>query len=114
MRFASLRELEICAYSVRSGSCSGRRTSMTRSETFAISSAECVLALGQMGFVVVRREPGNTVLASERAIVRVPDVLVVSPDLLGGILVTARVSHADFFQVLEELTTQQELKCLDL
>lgn len=87
---------------------------MTRTDTFAVSSAECVLALGQLGFVVLRREAGRTVLASERAIVTVPDVLVVSPDLLRSILATARVSYDAFTRKLEELTTQPELTCLDL
>ncbi len=86
---------------------------MIRSDTFAVSGAECVIALCQMGFEVARREPGRTLLRRASSIVLVPDLLVLPSVLLDRILEGADVSYAALFAAIEDLQTQPELRCVE-
>ena len=86
---------------------------MTRPDTFAISGAECVFALSELGFVVVRREPGRTILRNGRSMVIVPDRLVLPRMVLEAIVERAKVSHGALLSVLEDLPTQPELPRLE-
>jgi hypothetical protein len=84
-----------------------------QSDSFAVSGAECVVALCQLGLVVARREPGRTILRSGQSIVVVPDLLVLPATVFDTIVDCARVSHAALLSVLEDLPTQPELRCLE-
>ena len=82
---------------------------MGRSETFALSGTECVVALGQLGFVVTRREPGQTVMRRLGRIVVVPDVLELKSTLLDRILRDADLSYGALLRAIDELPTDPEL-----
>ncbi len=82
---------------------------MGRKETFALSGNECVVALGQLGFVVTRREPGQTVMRQFNRIVVVPDVLELSTSLLDRILRDADLSYGALLRAIDELPTDPEL-----
>lgn len=86
---------------------------MSRPDTFAISGAECVVALCQLGFAVVRRDAGRTVLRSMRSTVIVPDRLVLPRSVLESIVVRAQISYGALLRALEDLPTQPELAVLD-
>jgi hypothetical protein len=87
---------------------------MTRSDTFALSGAECALALRQLGFDVVHREPGRTLLQRRRHLVIVPDVLVLPASVLDAIIEGADVSYEALLSAVEDAPTQTELRCVDL
>jgi len=85
---------------------------MVRSDTFSLSGAECVVALCQLGFAVVRREVGATLLGRAGHVVVVPDRLVLPASALDGILSAADVSYGALLRVLDDLPTQPELTVL--
>ncbi len=78
-----------------------------------ISGAECVLALVLAGFRVKRRAGGQTVLVRRGQHVIVPEVLVLSRDLLEAILADAELTHERFLTLLAEEQTRPDLATLD-
>ena len=73
-----------------------------------ISGAECVLALVIGGFRVKRRAAGRTVLVRGRQHVIVPDVLVLSREVLESILAEADFTHERFLALLAEEQTHPD------
>ncbi len=86
---------------------------MARSDTFTLSGSECVGALCALGFEVVRREEGRTILRTRGRIVIVPDLLVLPTTVLDAILASAEVSWLDIFRIVEEIPTEPELSVLE-
>ncbi len=78
-----------------------------------ISGAECVLALVLAGFQVKRRAAGTTVLVRRGHIVVVPEVLILSPALLDGILSDAELTHDRFLALIAEEQTRPDRRTLE-
>lgn len=87
---------------------------MARSNTFTLSGAECVVALSALGFEIVRREPGRTIMRTRGRIVVIPDLLVLPSTMLDAILASAEVSALEFFRYVEEMPTEPELAVLEI
>jgi hypothetical protein len=86
---------------------------MFRSDTFALSGAECVVALCALGFAVVRRQPGGTILREGSHLVVVPDLLILPGHVLDTIIASADVSYASLLGAVEDLPTQPELSVIE-
>jgi hypothetical protein len=84
-----------------------------RQETFSLSGSECVIALCQLGFAVMRRLPGRTVLTQRGRFVIVPDVLTLPTKLLDSILLEADLSFATLVRALDEVPTNPELTVME-
>jgi hypothetical protein len=84
-----------------------------RPDTFAFSGAECVVALCHLGFAVLRREPGRTLLRGAGSLVVVPDSLVLPAEAVDAIVREARVPYDALLRVLVDLPTQPDLPCVD-
>jgi hypothetical protein len=84
-----------------------------RSDCVNLSGAECVVALWQLGFRIVRREAGRTVLRRGQRLLVVPDVLELPSAVLDRIMDEADVSYSALLRVLEELPTLPELTVLE-
>ena len=85
---------------------------MVRSDSFSLSGAECVVALCELGFAIVQRQAGATLLGRAGHVVVVPDRVVLPSSALDGILSAADVSYGAMLRVLEDLPTQPELPVL--
>ena len=79
-------------------------------DTFALSGSECVVALCGLGFEVVRRQPGLTMLRRNRRLVLVPDVLILPKSLLDAILTDADLSFAALISALDDVPTNPKLR----
>jgi hypothetical protein len=79
-------------------------------DTFALSGNECVVALCELGFEIVRRQPGLTMLQKERRLVLVPDVLVLPKTLLDSILAEADLTYFSLLLALDEIPTNPDLR----
>jgi hypothetical protein len=86
---------------------------MGGSDTFSLSGVECVIALCGLGFEVMRRQPGLTILRNDRRIVLVPDILVLPRSVLDVILDEADLSFSALMRVLDEIPTNPELRVLE-
>jgi len=71
----------------------------------AVSGRECVDALVQAGFVVRSRDDDQATLGRGSASVVVPDVAMLTPEELSGILRAAAVPYDDFLDLLSEAPT---------
>jgi hypothetical protein len=86
---------------------------MFRSDTFALSGAECVLALCALGFTVVRRQPGGTILRAGSHVLVVPDMLILPTRVLDTIIADADVSYSTLLGAVEDLPTEPELSVIE-
>jgi hypothetical protein len=86
---------------------------MTPTGHFEISGAECVIALSALGFVVVRRQPGRTLLQRKGQLVFVPDYLKLPGPVLTKIVTEAGLDYASLFAAMDELPTEPDLQVLD-
>jgi hypothetical protein len=86
---------------------------MVRSDRFALSGAECAFALCSLGFVVVRRQPGRTIMRRGAHLVFVPDRLSLPTSVLDRILQEADVPFAALIAAIEELPTEPELHIIE-
>jgi hypothetical protein len=86
---------------------------MSRPDHFALSGAECVIALCSLGFAVVRRQPGRTILRRGKHLVFVPDHLSLPTAVLDTILAQAEISCASLLDAIEDLPTEPELHVLE-
>jgi hypothetical protein len=84
-----------------------------RSRSATLSGAECVIALWQLGFEILRREPGRTILRGGHRFVVVPDVLVLPAEVLDRIIVEADVSYGALLRAIEEVPTEPEISVLE-
>jgi hypothetical protein len=66
-----------------------------------------------LGFIVVAREPGRTLLRSGRHVVIVPDFLRLPTTALDAILREADVSYPTLLRAIDELPTEPELRVLE-
>jgi hypothetical protein len=89
----------------------GQRTG--RADHFEVSGAECVIALSALGFVVVRRNPGQTILRRKGQFVLVPDYLRLPRPILTQIVTDAGLDYASLFATMDELPTETDLPILD-
>jgi hypothetical protein len=83
------------------------------SESFAISGAECVVALCSLGFAVIQREPGRTLLRSDGHLAVVPDRIRLPPAALDTILRDADVSYLTLLRAISDPPTEPELRVLE-
>ena len=86
---------------------------MEASEHFALSGVECVLGLCALGFVVVHRHAGKTLLRRDGQIVFVPDHLLLPVSILDRILEQAEVTASALFEALDEQPTEPALVVYD-
>jgi hypothetical protein len=86
---------------------------MGRADSFEVSGAECVIALARLGFQIVRRQTGATLLRCRQHFVLVPDLLRLPATILDRILAEADISYAALLQCIEELPTEPELTILE-
>jgi len=77
-----------------------------------ISANECIDALRMAGFWVAETSKGCTLLKRGTRFVLVPDVLVLSPDVLDGILDAASLSEDGFLALLSEAPTMPDLRAV--
>ena len=85
---------------------------MVRPDTFSLSGAECVVALCQLGFAIVRRDGGTTLLGRAGHVVVVPNRLELPASALDSILSAADLTYGALLGVLDDLPTQPELPVL--
>jgi hypothetical protein len=72
-----------------------------------------VIALARLGFEIVRRQTGSTLLRCRNHLVVVPDLLRLPTAILDRILDQADISYAVLLRCIEELPTDPELTVLE-
>jgi hypothetical protein len=86
---------------------------MPRKEHFTLSGAECVVALGALGFVVIRSEPVGTILRRREQFVIVPDFLELPQSVLNRILTQTGLDYASLLASIDDLPTEPDLRVLE-
>jgi hypothetical protein len=86
---------------------------MARAEHFTLSGAECVIALITLGFAVLRRAPGRTILRRREQLVFVPDFLELPNSVLNQILTQTGLDHASLLAAIDDLPTMSDLEVLE-
>jgi hypothetical protein len=85
---------------------------MGGSGTFSLSGSDCVVALRELGFMIVRQQPGLTMLKKNRQLIFIPDLVVLPRTMLDSILTDAGVSLYELLQALDEIPTNPDLRAL--
>lgn len=78
-------------------------------DNLAISGRECVIALTTVGFSVVRRTEGSTVLRRGDQLAIVPDTLVIANAVLDRILDVADLTIERLVFLISEAPTMRDL-----
>ena len=79
---------------------------MESSDNIALSGVECVIGLCALGFAVVERHAGETILRRKDQLVLVPDHLNLPASVLGRILEQAEVTADALLDAIDELPTE--------
>ena len=82
---------------------------MKRPDSFSLSGIECAFGLRELGFALVSREAGRSVLRRGDHVIVVPDVLTLPMEVLDEILTRAEVSYEALVRAVGMVTTQPEL-----